>query len=95
MLRYSAFRRNAVEPFHSALTHAGFVVSRSTCEAALARAWSERDAVRFNKGAEGRGKNYFSPRHIADLSRKLSFYPQLEDWMPELMGAGAALREAS
>jgi hypothetical protein len=86
VLRYRHFRTNPVEPFHTALTHAGFVVSRAAASAALARAWAERESFRYNKGAEGRGRNYFSPRHLAEISRKLSCYPQLESWMPELTG---------
>jgi hypothetical protein len=95
VLRYGNFRKAPAETFHAALTHAGFVVSRSACEAALKRAWDERMAVRYNKGTEGRGQAYFSSRHLSDLSRKLSYHPQLHGWMTELMGAPRQLREAS
>ena len=95
VLRYGNFRKAPAEAFHAALTHAGFVASRAACEAALKRAWDERASMRFSKGTEGRGQEYFSPRHLSDLSRKLSFYPQLDAWMPELTGAPRHLREAS
>jgi hypothetical protein len=95
VLRYRGFRQSSVESFHAALTHAGFVVSRSACETALTRAWSERSACRYNKGSEGRGRNYFTPRHLAELSRKLSHYPQLRAWLPDLMELEAAPDAAS
>jgi hypothetical protein len=68
-------------------------VPRSKCEAALERAWSDRGSFRYNKGTEGRGTSYFSPRHLADIARKLSYYPQLHSWMPDLIGGGTELRE--
>jgi len=95
VLRYRKFLQNPPESFHAALTHAGFVISRAACEAALARAWSERRTLRYNRGTEGRGNAYFSPRHRSDLARKLSYYPQLQTWMPELMGAEAELQDAT
>ena len=55
----------------------------------------ERDAFRFNKGTEGRGKSYFSAHHRAEIARKLSHYAQLEAWMPDLMGSDAVLRGKS
>jgi hypothetical protein len=92
VLRYRNFRQNAAESFHAALTHAGFVISRRACEAALARAWADRDSFRYNKGTEGRGHSYLSPRHIAEIARKLSHYPQLNAWMSDLMPAEAELQ---
>lgn len=95
VLRYSKFRQNPAEALHTALTHAGFGASHSDCKKASERAWSERNAFRFNKGTEGRGKKYFSPRHLAEISRKLSHYPELHDWMPDIMATRSHLQEAS
>ena len=86
VLRYREFRRDAAACLKSALTHCGFTVSDATCKEALERAWSERSSFRFNKGTEGRGKTYFSEKHLAEIARKLSHYPQLGAWMAELMG---------
>lgn len=92
VLRYRNFHRDPLESLHTALSHAGFTISRSICKAALDRAWSERDAFRFNKGTEGRGKTYFSAQHRGEIARKFSHYPQLDAWMPDLLGSDAALR---
>jgi hypothetical protein len=92
VLRYRHFRRSPAESLHAAITHAGFTVSRAACNAALEQMWAARDALRFNKGTEGRGGAYFSPRHIEEIARKLSHYPHLSGWMSELMNAPALAR---
>ena len=89
VLRYDAFRAEPAATVHRALTHAGFAVSRETCDAAAEKVWSERDAFRFNKGVGGRAETYFSPAHIERLARMLAQYPQLVPWMGELIGDGA------
>jgi len=87
VLRYRDFCQKPAESLHTAITHAGFVVTRFKCETALTQIWSERTAYRYNKGTEGRGATYFSPHHLAEISRKLSHYPHLDSWMSDLMGA--------
>jgi hypothetical protein len=93
VLRYRNFCQSPPESLHAAINHAGFVVSRKTCEAALARVWTERESFRFNKGTEGRGRTYFSSRHVAEIARKLAYYPQLKTWMPDIMGSAAQLHD--
>ena len=89
VLRYRHFRRDPAESLHAAITHAGFVVSRAVCTASLESVWAAKDNFRYNKGTEGRGKAYLSSRHIEEIARKLSYYPQLKPWMGELMAAPA------
>jgi hypothetical protein len=85
VLRYGDFCQAPAKSIHAALAHAGFAVSSDVCADAVERVWLERDKFRYNKGAEGRGKSYFSPAQLAEISRKLSHYPQLDAWMPDLM----------
>lgn len=85
VLRYRDFCRAPVDVLWSALAHAGFVISHTECEDALAEIWAERDVHRYNKGVEGRGKDYFTPAHLDRLRRMLTYYPQLASWMPDLL----------
>ena len=85
VLRYGDFCRDPAKAVHRALAHAGFGVSRNSCAEAVERVWPDRNKFRYNKGTGGRGKGYFSASQLAEISRKLSHYPQLEAWMPDLM----------
>jgi hypothetical protein len=87
VLRYSDFCQDPAESVRTALVHAGFTVSGDTCVAAVERVWPNRDKLRYNKGKEGRGAGYFSASQLAEIARKLSHYPQLDAWMPDLMGS--------
>lgn len=89
VLRYTDFCQDPAQSVHAALSHAGFSVGRDACAAAVERVWPNRDKLRFNKGKAGRGAAYFSASQIAEMSRKLSHYAHLKDWMPDLMGACA------
>jgi hypothetical protein len=95
VLRYQDFCQDPAKTFHIALAHAGFVVSREVCVAALERVWQDRKAFRYNKGTQGRGKTYFSARQLAEIARKLSHYPQLDAWMPDLMDAAAESKDVA
>ncbi|HEY2835787.1 MAG TPA: hypothetical protein VGI89_04395 [Rhizomicrobium sp.] len=85
VLDYRQFRKAPAQGLETALTHAGFTVSAETCEAALQSVWQERAQFRFNQGVSGRGRQVFTPAHIARLSRLLGYYPQLESWTTTLM----------
>src|ERR1700733_125666 len=87
-LRYRNFCQDPATSIHMAIAHARFAVSRSACTAALERVWPDRNQFRYNKGAEGRGKSYFSAGQRAEIARKLSHYPQLSAWLPALMYRG-------
>jgi len=87
VLRYSDFCQNPAKSVHMALAHAGFATSNDACAAAVERVWLNRDKLRYNKGKEGRGAGYFSASHLAEITRKLSHYPQLDAWMLDLMGS--------
>ena len=87
VLRYSDFCQNPAESVRMALVHAGFTVSGDTCVAAVERVWPNRDKLRYNKGKQGRGAGYFSASQLAEIARKLSHYPQLDAWMPDLIGS--------
>jgi hypothetical protein len=85
VLHYRDFRRAPVDVLWTALAHAGFVISHTECEDALAEIWAERGTHRYNKGVAGRGKSYFAPAHLERLRRMLAYYPQLESWRPDLL----------
>ena len=85
VLRYRDFCQDPAESVRRALVHAGFTASGDTCAAAVERVWPNRDKLRYNKGKEGRGASYFSASQMAEIARKLSHYPQLDAWMPDLM----------
>ena len=91
VLHYRDFCSDPATSLHAALAHAGFFISRAKCSAALDRVWKERSDYRYNKGKQGRGKEYFSPFHLEKLRRLLSYYPQLESWSSELMGNSEAV----
>lgn len=86
VLNYGDFCRDPVDGLWTALAHADFVISHDECEKALAAVWDDRANYRFNKGLPGRGKSYFSLAQMARLRRLLEYYPQLESWLPELLG---------
>ncbi|HUO93852.1 MAG TPA: hypothetical protein VMU22_13060 [Rhizomicrobium sp.] len=87
VLRYADFITEPAATLHRALTHAGFVVPRAKCDAAIEKVWGERGSLRFNKGVAGRGRDYFLPAHLERLARMLSIYKPLAPWIPELMAA--------
>jgi hypothetical protein len=89
VLRYTDFCQDPAKSVHAALVHAGFAVTNEGCMAAVERVWPNKDKLRYNKGTAGRGASYFSASQLAEISRKLSHYPQLDEWMPDLMGARA------
>ncbi len=94
VLRYRNFCQDPATSIHTALAHAGFSVSRGDCTAALDRIWPDRNNFRYNKGTAGRGASYFSASQVAEIARKLSHYPQLEAWMPDLMDVAMEKIEA-
>jgi hypothetical protein len=80
VLNYSDFVSDPEAALQTALAHAALPHPREACQAALDIAWKDRGSLRFNKGAAGRGRDYFSPAHIARLSRMLSYHPVLDGW---------------
>lgn len=88
VLRFRDFRRDPVDTLWTALAHADFVVSHTDCEKALAEIWQDKASHRFNQGVDGRGKSYFAPEQLARLRRLLGYYPQLDAWLPDLIGDG-------
>ena len=91
VLRYRDFCSNPAETLHKAISHAGFVTTRQKCVQSLEEVWHDKEQYRFNKGVSGRGRDYFSPPHFTRLHQLLSYYPQLERWMPELLGEAVEL----
>jgi hypothetical protein len=94
VLRYRDFCVNPAESLHKAISHAGFVTTRQKCIQSLEEVWRDKESYRFNKGVSGRGRFYFLPEHFRRLHRLLSYYPQLERWVPELLGENAELAAA-
>ncbi len=95
VLHYRDFCRNPGETLHKAITHSGFVTTREKCLRSLEEVWRAKEDYRFNKGVSGRGRRYFSSAHFARLHRLLSYYPQLERWVPDLLGDAMELAKAS
>jgi hypothetical protein len=86
MLDYDAFSRAPAEALEKTLAHAGTPRPREICELAVELSWERRGDLRFNRGTSGRGKDYFTPGHIARLATMLSYYPALEGIAPALVG---------
>jgi hypothetical protein len=86
VLRFHDFCSNPAEALRTTLTHAGFVTTLFRCRQSLEAVWREKENHRYNKGVQGRGKDYFSPAHFAQLKKLLSYYPQLAGWATELLG---------
>ncbi len=78
VLKYEDMHRDPTMVLERALTHAGLSRPYEVCRAALQESWSERDALRFNRGENGRGRAYFAPHHLERLDSMLSFHPHLE-----------------
>ncbi len=94
MLYYRDFCCDPGETLHKAITHSGFVTTREKCLRSLEAVWRAKESYRFNKGVSGRGRRYFSSAHFERLHRLLSYYPQLERWVPELLGDAMELAKA-
>ena len=87
LLRYREFRDRPEETLARALAHVGLPRTREDCRAALARAWNARAKLRYNKGEEGRGSQYFSVAHFKRLERILGAYRHLAPHCRELLAA--------
>lgn len=85
VLRFADFVKDPAAVLETALKHAELSRTRAQCQYALDGAWKGRGELRFNKGTEGRGKEYFSPAHLERLARMMSFHPILADHAAELL----------
>jgi hypothetical protein len=85
VLRYGEFRSDPARALMRAVAHSRLARTRAQCQAALDRAWGERERYRYNKGEEGRGARYFAPRHIERLARMIGAYPHLAPHAEELL----------
>ena len=86
VLDFHALRTSPVESLKRCLECAGIKVTRTRCEIAVQETWNGRHALRFNKGEEGRGEDYFSAAQLNRLARMLSHYPILAAHRHELLG---------
>ena len=84
VLRYEELLPEPDLALEKALSHAGVPRPHDICHAAIEGAWEERHNLRFNRGEQGRGRTYFSWRHIARIAQMLSYYPVL-DGMNDLL----------
>lgn len=87
LLRYRQFCDAPADSLAQALAHAGLPRSPSNCRAALDRAWAGRNKLRYNKGEDGRGAQYFSADQIERLARMLGAYRHLAPHCEELLAA--------
>ncbi|MBS0273363.1 MAG: hypothetical protein JSR55_02960 [Proteobacteria bacterium] len=84
-LHFADFVKDPAAALETALKHAEFSRTRAQCQHALDSAWDGRGELRFNKGTEGRGREYFSSAHWDRLARMLSFHPVLAEYAAELL----------
>ncbi|MGD0192626.1 MAG: hypothetical protein ABSD74_17955, partial [Rhizomicrobium sp.] len=78
MLTYEDFLKDPVRTLQDALSHARVPAAREACHVAIEMAALQKSRWRFNRGEQGRGKNYFSAQQLARIRRMLSHYPVLE-----------------
>jgi hypothetical protein len=85
VLDFRTMKKKPVETVEAVLKHVGLSSDRQTCETAVAYAWENREALRFNKGRGGRGNAYFRAPHLNRIARVMSNYPVLADWRGVLL----------
>jgi len=89
---YAELKDDPVGVLQRCLAFVGLERPHSECEQAVNYAWDRREALRFNKGVEGRGQTYFRSAHLNRLSRMMSYYPVLEAYRGELLESSRALK---
>lgn len=85
VLRYADFREQPGRELARALTHSGIYKDEADCKISIARAWKERETLRFHRGEAGRGQDFFTPEQHARIARMLSYFPVLDEWRAELL----------
>lgn len=85
LIDYRNIREDAVAVLQRCLDRVGMPRSREDCEVAVARTWNDRSQLRYNKGAEGRGDDYFRQVHMHRLSRMIGHYPVLARHRSDLL----------
>jgi hypothetical protein len=85
MLHYADFKADPAAILERVLKHSDVAQPLDVCKAAIAGTWEERGELRFNKGAQGRGKDYFSPVHFEKLLRMIGHYNSLVPHTQELI----------
>lgn len=85
LLRYSELLQSPASVLGKILAHAGLPKSESECTRAMNEVWDERKIFRFNRGVNGRGRQYFSAGHLAQLKRMISHYGVLDACAEELL----------
>ncbi|HUJ02484.1 MAG TPA: hypothetical protein VLW75_02525 [Rhizomicrobium sp.] len=85
ILNYAAFLNDPAKALGEALAHANVARPPEVCERAIANVWNERVHHRFNRGVEGRGKSYFTWRHIDRVARMLDYYGLTDSDYPYLL----------
>lgn len=85
VLHFSDWLADPLGTLRRCLDHAGLSQPESVCQAALDGCWKERGELRFNKGAPGRGRSYFTAAHIERLARLMENFSILENYRAELL----------
>lgn len=84
VLHYADLLKDPQAMTEACLHHVGLNVPPVVVKAACEGVWKARDKVRFNKGIAGRGRDYFSPAHIARMQHMMTHFPVLMRHMNEL-----------
>jgi hypothetical protein len=85
IISYRDFHADPARALMRAVVHAGLARTRAQCLAAIEKTWGLRGEVRFNRGEEGRGEQYFSVEQIERLERVLDGYSHLAPLKGELL----------
>lgn len=85
VLHFSSWLADPLGTLQLCLEHAGVPKPEAVCSAALDGCWKERGELRFNKGAAGRGRSYFTTAHIERLAHLMDNFPILGNYRAELL----------
>lgn len=85
LLHFEDFRASPTDALMKSLAHFGLPQTRETCESATKLVWANRQKFRYNKGENGRGKDFFSSEHFKILEKMFAQYPALAGYHDELL----------
>jgi len=85
VLDYQGLHDEPEAVLQAVIAHMGYSRTLQECAIACAYVWRNRGEYRYNRGEVGRGRQYFTPEHLARLARMMRPYPNLEAYRGELL----------